>query len=379
MTRSKIISNIQLTWINDRFTGRNATALLIPQYNEGRKRNFIKRLDYYRRLSEQYRDSVDVILIDDGSTDDSLAIMRSFIGRSPDAFSLASVYPNGNKVGALNHVSLAIPHEFIILSDFDTDLDGLPQLLEKNEAWRNDAGCMGYFFRMLPFEGTGNIFQYQQLEYCMARIRYRFHEKENSVPVMPGAGCCIKRELLNAVYLRHSGLRNGEDREATAIGKRMGYAVSYLDKVLALTRPPLTYRALVRQRIRWNLGYLETFYLQKGFYFREMCRFSAMGIRTFLDLFSVLLILVIPLLPLFIGSNAWFYLYFGAALYLSSVAVCVGVLTMAPWEYAEIKRDIVPMVLLFPLIKVGIDYVAWMGALIKFFQRNYAQYKVERA
>src|SRR5260221_2559324 len=379
MTCSSIVSNTQLTWISGGFSGQNATALLIPQYNEGRKRNFMARLDYYRQLAEQNRGRVDVILIDDGSTDNSLETMTDYVRQWSDAFNLAAIFPNGNKVGALSHVSLAIPHEFIILSDFDTDLDGLSELLEKNDIWRNDTQCMGYFFRMLPFEGSGKIFRYQQLEYSMARSRYKFHEKENTVPVMPGAGCCIKREMLNAVYLRHSGLRNGEDREATAIGQQMGYGVSYMDKVLALTLPPLTYRALVKQRIRWNLGYLETFYLQKDFYFREMRRFSAMGVRTFIDLFSVLLILLIPLAPLFIGFNAWLYLYLGAGFYLSCIALCIGMLRIAPREYAEIKRDFIPIVLLFPVIKLGIDYVAWMAAVIKFFQKNYVQYKIKSA
>jgi cellulose synthase/poly-beta-1,6-N-acetylglucosamine synthase-like glycosyltransferase len=164
-------------------------------------------------------------------------------------------------------VSMEISHEFVILSDFDTDLVGLKEVIDEICNHQNDVYRMGYYFRMIPFEGSGAIFLFQQLEYCFARVFYKFHNHEKSVPVMPGAGSCFKREILNSIFEVHSGLRNGEDRESTLIGIRLGYSVSYLETVLALTRPPLTYKKLVSQRIRWNLGYLETLLFERKYYF----------------------------------------------------------------------------------------------------------------
>jgi cellulose synthase/poly-beta-1,6-N-acetylglucosamine synthase-like glycosyltransferase len=293
----------------------------------------------------------------------------------PDAFSVASVFPNANKVGALHHVTLSIPHEFIILSDFDTNLEGLRELVTRIDVFRNDETQMGYFFRMLPFEGEGRIFQYQQLEYCLARVRYKFHEKERTVPVMPGAGCCFKRETLNSIYEHHSGLRNGEDREATVIGRKMGYSVSYLENVLALTRPPLTFKGLIKQRIRWNLGYLETFYFQGRFYLGEIRKLSALGTRTLMDLSSVLFILSLPFIILMIGLQGPMYLLAFAFLYVTCLTGYMLLLRMASREYSEFKRELIPIILFFPIMKLCIDYASWAGAIVRFATRDYSSLK----
>lgn len=106
-------------------------------------------------------------------------------------------------------------------------------------------------FQNVSFWGAGLTFKMQQLEYCFARTYYTLHKKEQTVPVMPGAGSCYKRHLLLEIYKLHSGLRSGEDREATTISLKLNFKVFYLDDVCALTRPPAQMPQLVKQRIRW--------------------------------------------------------------------------------------------------------------------------------
>ncbi|OQP61088.1 hypothetical protein A3860_05050 [Niastella vici] len=372
MTCSDIVQGTKLKWYNNGLEMKKDICLLVPQFNEGGRENFLGRLDYFRELAREFKDHLDIILIDDGSTDGSFAKIDGYLGSHPDAFFFASVSPNANKVGALSQVALSVSHEFIILSDFDTNLDGLKDLLSKIDLWRANDSHMGYFFRLVPFEGSGKIFQYQQLEYCLARVRYKFHQRVYTVPVMPGAGCCFKRDILNTIYSRHSGLRNGEDREATMIGRRLGYSVSYLKNVQALTRTPLTMRALIKQRVRWNLGYLETVYFERRQYWREIQSFSVLGMRTLLDMFSVFFILALPFILLIIGMNGLLHLALLSTLYIGFVSWCYALLQVEPEECAEFRPKLIPMLLLFPLIKLCIDYTAWLGAFRQFAKNKYS-------
>lgn len=364
---------ISIQWIGDKPPGIARAVMLIPQYNESSNLCIEERLAYFNTLAEQYQGEIELVIIDDGSTDNSLQLIRDFAISRQASFYVASVSPNANKVGALSIVTREVKHEYVILSDLDTDIMGLENLLKQVDELTKDKSLMGCYFRMIPYRGAGIIFTFQQLEYCIARCLYRFHKKDRAVPVMPGAGCCFKRDILENVYWTHTGLRNGEDREATIIGLKKGYKVTYLSEVLALTRPPLSFKNLRRQRVRWNLGYIETVFLQKGF--RNMKRSSNTSIRLklYFDLLTVFFVLSLPLLSILIGIwNPAVLLVFYGTIYLLSVAWCLGLMLLSPEESKGARMKLATSVLLFPPIKLAVDYLAWLGAIRKFFKTDYS-------
>ena len=361
---------LRLQWIGA-LPENERIALLIPQYNECSGLNFEARLRYFKQLAAEHKDRVDVILIDDGSTDNSLAVMSDFLARNPESFYLASVFPNGNKVGALYLISQAISSEFIILSDFDTDIAGLDKLLCADNYIGTEPDVMGCYFRMLPFQGNGYLFLFQQVEYALQRCLYRFHKKEGSVRVMPGAGSCYKRDVLLSIYSEHSGLRSGEDREATSIGMKLGYRVFYMDNVVALTRPPLTRKALIRQRIRWNLGYLETFEKERLFYSRIIKKANTIGLITLGDIVTVLLILLQPLIWLGIGLiNIYILLFLLGSVYVAHVLWCFILLSTQPRESVEFNDRKILAVMGYPAVKAYIEYFAWFNAVLVFLKKR---------
>lgn len=361
-----------LTWMGRSPVAGGKVALLIPQYNEKSHCDILERLYYYDSMARKYRDWLDVIVIDDGSTDGSLNSIQKFIAERKSLLFLAAVFPNARKVGALFATALHISHEWVITSDFDTDLYGLGDFCSYLPLMR-DASVMGGYFRMLPFEGGGPIFLFQQLEYTFLRGLYRWHRKERSVRVMPGAGSCYKREILVSLFREHSGLRNGEDRETTVLGIKRGYRTHYLPKVQALTRPPLTYRALLRQRVRWNLGYLETFSKERRWYWGQVFCFTRMGVLTLFDILFVGSLLAGPVFFLWAVCFHW---VLGVSL-VGGVVVSgvVGPLTGlvgARSEYREIRRELVKASLLFPFIKLSVEWAAWVRAIVLFRRKKRA-------
>lgn len=362
---------VSMTWIGLPPQKTKEVVLLIPQFNEGSRGDLEGRLNYFKKLSEEFNDVIDVIVIDDGSTDGSLNKIKVFKEKNPDAFFVSSVTPNSNKVGALYLTSLAIAHEYVILSDFDTDIQGLEQLFKKIKILKNDSTLMGCYFRMLPFEGEGNVFLFQQLEYSMARSYYKFHEKSRSVPVMPGAGCCYKREVLKEIYSIHSGLRNGEDREATLLGLKLGYKTFYSENILTLTRPPSSFGSLIKQRIRWNLGYIETFNKEKEYYYSQIKKLNVMGIRTLLDLLSVNLVMLFPFIVLVTVIINWkLLIVYLMGVYFGCITWSVQTVLMARKESEEFKDIRLYSILSYPMFKIPLDCIAWIGAFLSYIRRK---------
>jgi len=359
---------IALRWIGDAPQHGKDMAMLIPQFNEGSKDGFECRLAYFDSFARKYQDSIDVVLIDDGSTDASMHKINAYQKANDTKLYIASISPNAQKVGALFKTILNVDHPYIILSDFDTDIKGIEELLVNAVMLKRDPDLMGCYFKMVPFEGTGNVFAFQQLEYALQRSIYSFHKREGSVRVMPGAASCYKRKALLSIYSAHSGLRNGEDREATLLGLKMKYKTMYLDSVLAMTRPPLSFSALVNQRIRWNLGYFETFDKERDYYLKQIGKLNRFGIVTLVDMLVVVFILCLPALFLLIGltADARELMLFSMVIYLVYIIWAARVL-FDPAEQAGKKMfSHIGSLVIFPLFKIALDFCSWGGALLKF-------------
>ncbi|PWK65255.1 cellulose synthase/poly-beta-1,6-N-acetylglucosamine synthase-like glycosyltransferase [Mucilaginibacter oryzae] len=371
MIRKLKSNNVNLKWITDSPGAGKKAALLIPQYNEASQNNIYARLEYFKQLSTQIKADIDLIIIDDGSTDNSLDEIRSFLNSTPCDFTVASVYPNANKVGALYMTVLEIEHEFIILSDFDTDLDGFEFLSKELSRLGARADFMGGYFRMLPLADGGGVTLFQQVEYAMARSLYRFHRNEDSVPVMPGAGSCYKRNVLVRIFEDHSGLRSGEDRESTLIGLKNGFKTAYIKDVIALTRPPRTIRTLIKQRVRWNLGYLETIDKEKQFYKKQVAESTRIGLRFFIDMLTVILLILLPFALLTLISIAPNYFWISIlAIYGTGLLWCLAVVVLVPEETMEFQRKRHLSVLIFPFYKILVEYMSWNLALSQFFSNK---------
>ena len=355
-----------LTWIGRQPIAETKAALLIPQYNEKSHCDMEKRLRYFESVARRYEEWLDVIIIDDGSSDGSTTAIHQFITQNKSPLYLAAVFPNARKVGALYATVLHIRHDWVITSDFDTDLQGLENFCRYLPLMR-DPKVMGGYFRMLPYEGEGVIFLFQQLEYAFLRGLYRWHRKDRSVRVMPGAGSCYKRDILVKLFNEHSGLRNGEDRETTVLGIKNGYRTHYLSRVQAYTRPPLSYRALLQQRVRWNLGYLETVAKEWDWYKHQIASFSRLGVLTLFDALFIGALFLGPFLLILIICWHWILgLSILGVVLVSGIGWPLVGLFGARGEYREIRGKLLKAGLLFPFIKLSMEWMAWTRAIILF-------------
>jgi cellulose synthase/poly-beta-1,6-N-acetylglucosamine synthase-like glycosyltransferase len=187
---------------------------------------------------------------------------------------------------------------------------------------------------------------------------------------MPGAGACYKRKCLLEIYTGHSGLRSGEDREATLLGLKLGYRTQYIDKVAIFTRPPLTFENLVRQRVRWNLGYLETCFKESDCYARQLKGGSRLGLVFLMDIIGVVFMVLLPVLILLAGLKSWpLALAVIAGTYLSGVLLCLAALLISPLEFSEIRGKLPLLIAYYPVYKYSLGSVSWLRAMFVFYKK----------
>lgn len=367
MKKGNFTTGKNLKWIHrQKAINQNRIALIIPQYNEPVSSYFEERLNYYNYLAKSYQSFLDVILVDDGSTNGSLKLIEHYVINNNTYLSAAAIDYNTNKVGALALTVNAINNDFIFFSDFDTDLIGLDILPTICDKLSIDPNLMGCYFKMKPFDSSNIISTYQTIEYSLLRTWYSFHYSDKSANVMPGAGSLFKNSIIREIFLSHSGYRNGEDRESTVIGQRLGYHSVYENRILILTRTPTNISDLVNQRIRWNLGYLETIYFEKEYFLSNLKKRNRFGVRVILDFVNVLMLIIISLFALiipFINFRLSFIIIISV---LFIKYVWIFALTFKSNRIVYWISKTLPVLLIYPFLKVIIEIPSCGLATIKF-------------
>jgi cellulose synthase/poly-beta-1,6-N-acetylglucosamine synthase-like glycosyltransferase len=294
VNKQKIQETFKLSWHNHSPQCKKKIVVLIPFYNEYKSPDFDKRIKFFHCLAKECPPLMDVVLIDDGSNDQSLKMIKEFKEKSNSLFFLASVTPNSAKVGALYLLSMKVQAEYIVLTDFDTQLKNLQKIGTTLSLIDKDQNLMGCYFKMIPTGKKGLLLYFQMFEYAFVRMKYKSHENPKSISIMPGAGCCYRRSYLLKIYSLHSGLRNGEDREATVIGQKLGYKSIYADQVQALTSSPQTIKSFFNQRRLWKVGFIQTILRRRSYYLKALLKGEKAGIQNLKDILRNFVIFMFP-------------------------------------------------------------------------------------
>ncbi|HEY5045819.1 MAG TPA: bifunctional polysaccharide deacetylase/glycosyltransferase family 2 protein [Solirubrobacteraceae bacterium] len=264
-------------------------SIIVPAYNEAVG---IERC--VRSLARSdYPSPFEVIVVDDGSTDDTADRVR--------ALGLAGVQvitqANAGKPKALNTGLTAAVHEIVVTIDGDTvfEPDSLLHLVQPfREA---DVGAVSGNTKV--GNRTGLLGRWQHIEYVMAfNLDRRMYEVLGCMPTVPGAIGAFRRAALVDVG-GVSGATLAEDTDVTMAIGRGGWRVLYADDARAWTEVPSTLSGLWRQRSRWSYGTLQSLWKHRGALLHP--KEGRIGSRAlpYMVLFQVLLPLAAPLIDLF--------------------------------------------------------------------------------
>jgi len=200
-------------------------------------------------LRDQTRGALQIVVVDDGSTDNMMAV-----GQRLKAEGLVDVFLStglrGGKSAAANLGLNYCTGDVVIIADIDTSFyrDALERVTEPfrdptvgavagNIAVRNPDASI--------------IARFQAIQYLLSiSLGRRITNMLDVVFIVSGAFGAFRREALLSVGGWEVG--PGEDADITVKLRRAGWKVRFQPDAWALTDVPDTLLGLVRQRLRWN-------------------------------------------------------------------------------------------------------------------------------
>ncbi|GAA2621705.1 glycosyltransferase [Dactylosporangium fulvum] len=268
---------------------RGRVSVIVPAYNEAA--NIAATV---RSLVANDYPGIEVVVVDDGSTDGTADIVRRL--------GLPSVrvirQPNAGKPAALNTGIAAARGDLLVLVDGDTvfEPDAVGQLVQPFAD--PDVGAVSGNTKVANRRGL--LGRWQHLEYVVGfNLDRRMFDLGGCMPTIPGAIGAFRREALFDVDGVPADTL-AEDTDLTMAVLRAGWRVVYAPDAVAWTEAPGSLRQLWRQRYRWCYGTMQAAWkhrravLERG----GGGRLGRRGL-VYLVLFQMLLPLTAPLVDVY--------------------------------------------------------------------------------
>jgi poly-beta-1,6 N-acetyl-D-glucosamine synthase len=225
-------------------------SILVPCFNEGA----VVQASIRSLLELDYPD-YEILVIDDGSTDDTCRKAQALAGRHGSTEVRVLTQRNGGKSRALNTGIRAASGEIVLCMDGDSALtrdtlrEGVKHFLDP---------AIGAVAGNVKVVNRGNMLaKLQALEYIeglnMARKAQGFFRMVN---IIPGpVGFFRRRALFDVGLYDHDTF--AEDCDLTLKLLLAGHQVRYERRCVALTEAPENLLDLLKQRYRWTRGILQ--------------------------------------------------------------------------------------------------------------------------
>lgn len=264
-------------------------SVLVPGFNE--EKVIVKTV---KSILRSHYPSFNVIVIDDGSTDNTYSVLCEHFADHPRVRLLTKT--NGGKSEALNMGITQTDAEIIVTLDADTVLN--PKALWKlvRHFSRPQVGAVAGNAKV---GNRINVMTYwQALEYITSQnLERRAFGLLNCICVVPGAIGAWRREVL----IQAGGFVSdtlAEDTDLTLTTLEMGYQVDYEEAAIAWTEAPDTVSGFLKQRFRWMFGTLQAIWKHRHTLLR--LRYGTVGTFALPNLliFQILFPLISPLMDL---------------------------------------------------------------------------------
>ena len=250
-------------------------------------------------LATDYKGNIDVIVVDDGSTDGTAAQVESVACNDPRIRLIEQ--ENHGKARALQRGLAVARNGFIMFIDADTQCqrDTLPRLLEPFA----DAGVGAVSGHAKVGNLRTFIARCQALEYtCGFNLDRRAYNRWNCITVVPGAISAIRKDAID----KAGGLSLetlAEDTDLTLSLQRQGQRIVYVPDAIAWTEAPESFRTLARQRFRWAYGTLQCLWKHRDMVFNR--KYRALGWFSLPNIwfFQIILVAVTPMVDLFLIAS----------------------------------------------------------------------------
>ena len=300
-------------------------TILIPVYNA--KKTIKETIESIKK--QKYCGDIYINVIDDGSTDGSLELLKSM---DTDSRITLLESDHKGKAFALNEGLQHVKTDYTITVDSDTVLHPLAvrkimnKLVNSNKKTAATAGCIFVKNAKKSF-----IAKLQEWDYTLGIFGVKLYQGNyHSTLVAQGAFSAYKTKLLNEI----GGWQNciGEDIVLTWELLSQGYETNFAKNAIAFTEVPEKLNSLGKQRKRWARGMIEAFKRVKVITSKKLNFKSKflMCLNVFFPFIDLALLIFIPL--------GLILLAFGNQLLIGWLSLLVILLGMLLYLVIEIRR-----------------------------------------
>lgn len=276
--------------------GSSGLTVLVPAYNEA-----ASVADTIRSLQAQTCPPAEIIVIDDGSTDDTGEIAR--------ALGVTVVRPptnTGSKAGAQNFALPLVRTEYVMAIDADTTL--APDAIELLFPSFGDPSIVAACGFVMPRHVRTVWERGRYIEYLFAFTFYKQVQNYYGKPFI-ASGCfsMYRTDVLRAEE-GWSTRTMAEDMDLTWRFYQAGHGVRFVPEALSYPIEPHNFHFMSKQLRRWSHGFIQNVSLHWRGLLKVPYLRSAVAVATWDALVaSVVFLFVLPLLALILWEP-WFLL-----------------------------------------------------------------------
>jgi cellulose synthase/poly-beta-1,6-N-acetylglucosamine synthase-like glycosyltransferase/peptidoglycan/xylan/chitin deacetylase (PgdA/CDA1 family)/spore germination protein YaaH len=298
-------------------------SVLIAAYNEEKVIGTTLRAV----LKTAYSGPLEVVVVDDGSTDATADIVATM---ARDDVRIRLLHQeNQGKATALQHGIRALRYDIMVSLDADTQFT--PETIGHLIRPFIDPAVAAVSGRARVGNAKTLFARFQSLEYtCGFNLDRRAYHRLNCITVVPGAVSAFRVSAIrDAGGISTDTL--AEDTDLTLCLHKCGYTICYAPRAVAWTEAPETTRAFAKQRFRWAYGTLQCLWKHREMLFNPKYKSlgwfslpSAWFFNIFLVAFGSIIDGILLLSLIVSPANSILYFYFfvflAADLLLAAVA-----------------------------------------------------------
>ncbi len=222
-------------------------------------------------LASEYR-NIEIMVVNDGSTDESDALMRRLVARykktarkGSDKIALKYYYKkNGGKGRALNYGIVRSSGEIVVTLDADCTLT--EQTIGNFVRTFADQKIMAAVGNVKIGDTSTILGTLQHLEFLFSFYFKKADSLLNTIYIIGGAAGAFRRDVFDRVGYFDS--RNiTEDIDLSIRIQAAGMRIAYVDDAVVYTEGANTFSGLKQQRLRWKYGRFQTFYANRTLFF----------------------------------------------------------------------------------------------------------------
>lgn len=242
-------------------------SVMIPAWNES-----FGVLETMKTLLKSTHRNVELVVVNDGSTDDSDELIRNFIAQyevenkgNKDKIDIVYRYKeNGGKGAALN-TAIALAGGDILVS-IDADCVVLPDTIKNFVRYFVDPDVMAAVGNVKVGNTNTIVGVIQYLEFLFSFYFKKGDAVMNSIYIIGGAAGAFRKETIQQVG-GYNTKNITEDIELSVRIQDAGMKIVYAPDAIIYTEGASELGGLMKQRLRWKRGRFETFFQNRQLFF----------------------------------------------------------------------------------------------------------------